>query len=129
MIDYVVVGFVYAEPVWSCSQRFVHVLKVGNAVDERSNGPVSVPGFDFIEVNCMMVLEYHSLDKVKHDALLLALYGHSASMAQSKHRVADPAPAGFSDFLKCCKDPKEETRTGFAGASIAQMISMSLSYN
>lgn len=59
-------------------------------------------------------------------ALFFALYGHLLSYAHSRHRVASPARAGFPDFLKCCNDPKEETRAGAAGINQLHIMSISL---
>lgn len=52
---------------------------------------------------------------VGRHSLFLALYAHSSLLGHSRHFVADPADFGFCDFLKCERDPNEETLTGVDG--------------
>lgn len=58
--------------------------------------------------------------------LLLALYGQSLSIAQSRQRVASPAFIGLALWLKCRREPNEDTLIGGVGPIQWQMISMSL---
>lgn len=72
----------------------------------------------------MLLLD--TVHKATKYVLVFALYGHSRSIGQSKQRVASPAAGGFAAFLKCWRDPNDDTRVGVAGDNQLHMISMSL---
>ena len=60
---------------------------------KEGDGDISI---SFVNINLKKV-SYMEMRYV----LLFALYGHSLSIGHSRHRVAEPAAGGFSDFLKC----------------------------
>lgn len=68
-------------------------------------------------------------DTENSSVLFLALYGHSLSYEQSKHRVAEPAAGGFATLRKCWREPNEETRVGVKGDSQWHRRSISLQLN
>lgn len=52
VIHDVVGALVHALPVWPRLQRGGDVLDVGDAVDERADGPAGLSGCDAVEVDC-----------------------------------------------------------------------------
>jgi len=111
-------------------ERFRDVLDIRDSVDEGPNWPADVAPTDPVQINCRK-LKFHPLPTRPSggkwgNSLFFALYGHCASCAQSKQRVASPAIAGLLDLRKCWRPPNDDMRTGVSGENQWHMMSMSL---
>lgn len=118
MITNVIVTFVDAFTIGTVVQCLCYVLNVGYAIYNGACRPMGISLGHGIQVYCGVGSgTKHQLCVREGSILFFALYGHSFSMGHSRHRDALPAAIGFLSFLKCCRDPNEETLVGVAGDS------------